>query len=56
MTYIARFDPNGRGKTEEESLFGFDYDTLSWGNRKADIMPDIRANPFVSSQVEISVP
>lgn len=46
MTYIARFDPNGRGCSEEEHIFGFK--TLTWGGRKADIDPDMRATIWVS--------
>lgn len=47
MTYITRFDPKGRGQSEEESLFGFLR--LTWGDRAAEITPDMRANDFVCS-------
>ncbi|KAJ4412451.1 hypothetical protein N0V82_008806 [Gnomoniopsis sp. IMI 355080] len=44
MTYTARFDPKGRGTTEEEDQWGFR--TLTWGDRKAQIDIDIRAKPW----------
>lgn len=52
MTYVARFDPKGRGTTkeqdeaEDESEFGFR--TLTWGDRKADIDVNIRAKRSVN--------
>lgn len=47
MTYTARFDPMGRGATDEQQQWGFQR--LTWGDRKAVINVDILARPWVSS-------
>lgn len=47
MAYTARFDPQGRGATEEESEWGFAAGELTWGNRKAEIDPDMLAKSWV---------
>lgn len=55
MTYTARFDPQGRGATEDEDQWGFQ--NLTWGKRQAEIDVDIRAKPWVSPMfVEIYNP
>lgn len=52
MTYTARFDPKGRGATEEEQQWGFQR--LTWGDRKAVINVEILARPWVNfSPLEI---
>lgn len=47
MAYTARFDPNGRGATEEESEWGFELSQLTWGNRRAELDPDVFAKRWV---------
>lgn len=47
MTYTARFDPKGQGEIKPHNQFGFDR--LTWGSRVAEILPDMRAQVWVSS-------
>lgn len=46
MAYTARFDPKGRGASEEKSQWGFNLGSLTWGNRKAEIDVDLLAKPW----------
>lgn len=49
MAYTARFDPDGRGATQDEDLWGFRLGDLTWGKRKAEIDVDLLAKPWVST-------
>lgn len=47
MTYVPRWDPDGRGASEEESQWGFQLGDLTWGNRRAELDPFVLAKPWV---------
>lgn len=55
MAYTTRFDPNGRGATEDEDIWGFRLGGLTWGARKAEIDVDLMAKPWVSSDSQVFV-
>lgn len=46
MSYTARWDPKGRGASEESSEWGFNLGSLTWGKRKAEIDVDLLAKPW----------
>lgn len=46
MRYSAAWDPNGRGCTKDQDLWGFRLGDLTWGPVKAEIDPDLFTKPW----------
>lgn len=56
MTYIAHWDPKGRGYVAEDDMWGFQLGELTWGDRRAEIDPDLFAKPWVCFRVSLPLP